>query len=229
MITTVFLFYYWTNEDKRNALFNFNLGYTIFLEILFFGFIYFTKLNSKHIHGATYSVLGTILFFYLFFGFSVLLGFNIFLASIISIKWYYTIIIIGSLITIIITGFSLKLNNNIMRSTINDEKTTKTRDSYIQNLNYLQSTYAHILKKDKINEKLESGYSSTIQKLTNKLNFINPKIIEDQDCNLKMSDSIRTLEDLIKEMKNADSDKVSIQNQITELVEDTIFYLNSLK
>lgn len=229
IITTVFLFYYSTNEESQNLLFKFNLGYTIFLEILFFGFIYFAKLGNKKIPGATYSVLGIILFIYLFFGIAVLLGFNIILINIISVKWYYSTIIIGSILTIILSGFSLMLNNNLVKSTERENKITITRDSYVQNLTYLQNIYANILKENKINEKLESGYSSVIQKLTNKLSFINLKIIENPDCIIRLSDSIGTLDNLIKEMKNSGSDKISIQKQIAELVNDTVFYLNSLK
>ena len=229
IITTVFLFYYWTNEENRTSLFNFNLAYTIFLEILFFGFIFFSKLNSNKILGATYSILGTILSLYLFFGVTVLLSFNIILLDIISIKWYFTSIIAGTLLTIIIYGFSLKLNNNLIRSTHSEANITKSRDSFVQSLNYLQSIYANILVENRINEKLESGYSSIIQKLTNKVSFINPKIIEDTNHNMRLSDSIGNLDHLIKEMRNSGNDKISIQKQITELVDDTIFYLNSIK
>ena len=173
VIVTAFLFFYWTNEESRDSLFKFNLGYSIFLEVLFFWFIYFSKISSRKILGATYSVLGTILFFYLLFGISVLIGFDIVLVNIISIKWYYSTIIIGSLVTVIISGFSLKVNNNLVKSTERDSNITKIRDSYIQSLTYLQNIYANILKENKINEMLESGYSSIIQKLTNKLSFTN--------------------------------------------------------
>jgi len=229
VIATVFLFYYWTNEESRNTLFTFNLVYAIFLEILFFGFIYFAKFNSKKVLGATYSVLGTIISFYLLFGIVILLGFNIFLVYIISIKWYYSTIIIGSLLTFIVSGFSLKLNNNLLKSMERENKITETRDSYIQNLTYLQNAYKNILSENKINEKFESGYSSIIEKLTNKLSFINPKNIENPSCNKKLNDSVDALDKLIKEMKKSDSDKISIHKQITEIVNDSIFYLNSLK
>lgn len=229
IITTLFLFYYWTNEENRTPLFHFNLAFTIFLEILFFGFIYFSKLNSNKILGATYSVLGTIISLYLIFGFIVLLSFNSILLDIVSIKWYFTTITVGTLLTIIVYGFSLKLNNNVISSAQSEVNVTKSRDSFVQNLTYLQSMYANILVENRINEKLESGYSSRIQKLTNKISFINPKIIEDIDHNMRLTDSIGNLDYLIKEMKNSETDKTSIQKQITELVDDTIFYLNSIK
>jgi len=229
VFATVFLFYYLINKESQNSLFLFNLGYTIFLEILFFGFIYFAKLGDNNILGATYSVLGSILIIYLLFGITILLGFNIIYENVIAVKWYYSSIIIGTLLTIILSGFSLKLNNNLVESNKREKKITLSRDSYVQNLTYLQSTYATILMENKIDEKLESGYSSVIQKLTNKLSFIDQKIIENSDCTIRLSDSIGTLENLIKEMKNSELDKTSIQKQITELVNDTIFYLNSLK
>ena len=132
-------------------------------------------------------------------------------------------------LTVIVSGYSLKLNNNLVRLTEKEEKITETRDSYIQNLTYLQNIYANILKENEINEKIESGYSSIIQKLTNKLSFIDPKNIENPNCNKKLSNTVDTLDSLIKEMKKSASDKISIQKQITECVNDTIFYLNSLK
>ncbi|MCB0539378.1 MAG: hypothetical protein KDE33_17820, partial [Bacteroidetes bacterium] len=111
---TVFLFFFWSKEENRTTIFAFNLGYTIFLELLFYGFIYITRFNSKKILGSTYSVLGSILFFYLIFGVAVILVFNLFLVDLISVKWYYSVIVIGTLVGLISTGFTLKLNNNVV-------------------------------------------------------------------------------------------------------------------
>ena len=229
IIVTVFLFYYWSDEENRDALFKFNLGYALFLEILFFGFIHFTKLSSKKILGATYSILGIIVLYYLLFGIAILLVFNILFVHIISTAWYYSFIILGSLIAVVLIGFSLKLNYNVVDSNERREKFTETRTSYVQNLTYLHKSYEAILKDNEIYESFESDYSTIIQKLTNKLSFINPKSIEDPATNQKLTESISALDKLVNEMKDSSSDKTSIQKQITALVNDTIFYLNSLK
>jgi hypothetical protein len=226
---TIFLFLFWTKEENRTALFSFNLAYTIFLELLFYGFIYITRFNSKKILGSTYSVLGSILFFYLIFGIGTILIFNLFLLNLISVKWYYSVIIVGTLIGIISTGFTLKLNNNVVVENEKSEKIFEFQSNLIQELKYLESKYKSELLKKGISESFESEYDSIISKLINKVQFANPKTIENNISYSKIKDSISSIDSQIMEIKKSESDGKVIQSEITEIVNDTIFYINSLK
>jgi hypothetical protein len=226
---TVFLFYYWSKEEDRTTLFAFNLGFTIFLELLFYGFIYTTRFNSKKILGSTYSVLGSILFFYLIFGIVVILVFNLFLVDLISVKWYYSVIVIGTLLGLISTGFTLKLNNNIVIENEKTEKVFASHSALAQELKYIENKYKSELSKKGISESFESEYDSIISKLTNKIQFINPKTIENKNSYSKIKASIGLIDNQITELKKSESDGKVIQAEITEIVNDTIFYLNSLK
>lgn len=226
---TVFLFLYWSKEENRTTLFAFNLGYTIFLELLFYGFIYITRFNSKKILGSTYSVLGSILVFYLIFGITVILIFNLFLLDLISVKWYYSVVIIGTLFGLISTGFTLKLNNNVVVENEKTEKVFASQSTLVQELKYLENKYKSELSKKGISESFESEYDSIISKLTNKIQFVNPKIIENNSSFSKIRASISSIENHITELKKTESDGKAIQSEITEIVNDTIFYINSLK
>ena len=226
---TVFLFMYWSKEENRTSLFAFNLGYTIFLELLFYGFIYITRFNSKKILGSTYSVLGSILFFYLIFGLAAILIFNFLLLDLISVKWYYSVIVVGTLFGLISTGFSLKLNNNVVEKNEKSEKIFETQSTLVQELKYLENQYKSALSKKGLSESFESEFHSIISKLTNKVQFNNPKIIENNLSNSKIKDSISSIKGNIIELKDAESNGKAIQYEITEIVNDTIFYINSLK
>ncbi|MDX9799183.1 MAG: hypothetical protein RBT05_10035 [Bacteroidales bacterium] len=226
---TVFLFLFWSKEENRTALFAFNLGYTIFLELLFYGFIYITRFNSKKILGSTYSVLGSILFFYLIFGLATILIYNLLLLDIISIKWYYSIIIIGTLFGLISTGFTLKLNNNVVGENEKTEEVFESKSTLIQELRYLENKYKSELSKKGLSESFESEYDTVINKLTNKVQFVNPKIIENNNSYSKIKESISSIENIITEFKKSESDGKTIQAKVTEIVNDTIFYINSLK
>lgn len=225
---TVLLFFYWTKAENRTTLFGFNLAYSIFLEILFYGFIYITRLNSKKILGATYSVLGTISFFYILLSIILILSFNIFLLNHISVKWYYTTVIIGTLITIIATGFSLKLNNSIVSQ---DELVTNTLNShsnFLKELKYLEGKYNSTLSEKGITESFESGYNSVIEKLINKFKYVNPKNLENDVTQSRLSKDISTISDHITELKNTETDGLLIHKKITECTDDIINYINSL-
>lgn len=226
---TIFLFLYWSKEENRTALFAFNLGYTIFLELLFYGFIYITRFNSKEILGSTYSVLGSILFIYLIFEIAAILIFNLLLLDLISVKWYYSVIVVGTLFGLISTGFTLKLNNNVVVENEKSETVFESKTTLIQELKYLENKYKSELSKKVLSEMFESEYDSIIRKLTNKVQFVNPKIIDNKKSYLKIKDSISSIENHITELKNSESDGKAIQAEISEIVNDTIFYINSLK
>ncbi|SHE39021.1 hypothetical protein SAMN05444274_101247 [Mariniphaga anaerophila] len=225
---TVFLFLYWSKAESRTTLFAFNLGYTIFLELLFYGFIYITRFSSKKVLGSTYSVLGSILFFYLIFGIAVILIFNLFLLFLISVKWYYSVIVVGTLFGVIATGFTLKLNNNVVVENEKAENVFASQSTLVQKLKYLESKYKSELSKKGISESFESEHDSIISKLTNKIQFGNPKIIENNNSYSKINDSLSAIENNLDELKKVESDGKAIQTEITEIVNDTIFYINSL-
>lgn len=226
---TVFLFLYWSKEENRTALFAFNLGYTIFLELLLYGFIYITRFNSKKIHGSTYSALGSILFFYLIFGITALLIFNLLLLELISVKWYYSVIVVGTLFGLISTGFTLKLNNNVVVKNEKSEKVFESQSVLTQELRYLENKYKSELSKKGLSESFESEYDSIISKLIIKIQFVNPKIIENNNSYSKIKTSIGLIENHITDLKKTESDGKAIQAEITEIVNDTLFYINSLK
>lgn len=229
MAVTVFLFFYWTAEDKRTTLFMFNLGYTLFLEILFYGFIYFTRLGSKKLMGSIYAVLGTVLFFYLLFGFISLLAFNILLLEVVSLKWYYTWIVLGTLGGIIATGFTLKLNSNLMDMENETKQGADMLSGFIQKLKYLEKKYGNLLAEKGLSESFESSYASSISKLLHKITFINPKMLENKAVTEKIKNAIYGIEDAIEEMNAPDAEGKAVQKRISALTDDTLFYLNSLK
>jgi len=229
LIVTVFLFYYWSEAENRTSLFAFNLGYTLFLELVLYGYIYITRFNSKKIIGATYSILGTILFFYFLFGAISILSYNLLIIHLLSVKWYYTLIILGSLIAIIATGFTIKLNNNQVSQDERIDKTSNSLSNMLQELKYLDSSYISALSSKGIKETFESDYDSVIEKLINKINFINPKDFENDFTSSRISSQINTIGQHIAELKKPDSDGQSIHKNIVDCVDDTINFINSLK
>jgi hypothetical protein len=226
---TTFLFFYWTKAENRDTLFAFNLGYSLFLELVFYGFIFITLLNSRKILGATYSVLGTITSIYIFFGIITALGFNIYLLHVISVKWYYSVVILGTLIGIIATVFSLKLNDSLSSEKEHIDAQTKSKSALLKELKYLENSYNTALSTKGMSESFESEYSSVIDKLLNKLKFINPKDLEDDFTSSKISKQLSLLNNYVSEMKKEESDGALIHKQVIVCVDDTISFINSLK
>ncbi len=228
ILVTIFLFFYWSTEENRTSLFAFNLSYAIFLESLFYGFIYIIKLKSKKVLGTTYSILGTVSFFYLLFGIISMLVFNIFLSDLISVMWYYSLIILGTLFSLIFSSFSLKLNNAQVDEAEQLEEQSNLRSSLMQELKYLGKSYISALNEKGLTEKLESGYNSIIEKLENKIRYINPKDFENTRVKSKLKNQIDEINNQITELKRIDSDGVVVQKQIIRSVNNSLDYLNSL-
>jgi hypothetical protein len=228
ILVTIFLFFYWSTEENRTSLFAFNLSYAIFLESLFYGFIYIIKLKSKKVLGTTYSILGTVSFFYLLFGIISMLVFNIFLSDLISVMWYYSLIILGTLFSLIFSSFSLKLNNAQVDEAEELEEQSNLKSSLMQELKYLGKSYISALNEKGLTEKFESGYNSIIEKLENKIRYINPKDFENTRVKSKLKNQIDEINNQVTELKRIDSDGVVVQKQIIRSVNNSLDYLNSL-
>jgi len=226
---TVFLYFYWSTESDRSNLFAFNLTYTIFLELVFFGFIYFTKLNSKEVSGAVYSVLGTILFFYLIFGITTLLSFNLFLLKLVSVKWYYSLLLIGTFLGALFLGFALSLNNSL----ITHNKTTESSDdlhyTILKELERLENVYKTSLSRKGITETFESEYDSAMNKLINKLKFINPKCLDNESTYSELSQRVNLIKNYLTELNYNESDSLSIHQTIIDCINETISFVKPLK
>lgn len=227
IVTTIFLFFYWTSGDTRTSLFAFNLAYTISLELLFFGFIYVKKF-LRDINGAIYSVLATVIVFYVIFGFAALLIFNLFLLHVISVKWYYTFIILGTAIGIIAAGFSMKVNDSLNTDSAS-EIASQSHQRYLQELIYLEQQYKSLLVQKGIKESFESEYDCTISKLVNKLRFIDSERLREDLLNDRINQAINNLRIQISRFHDADDTHEIIRNEIAAIVSDTIFYINSIK
>ncbi len=226
---STFLFFFLSKEENRSSVFAFNLGYTVFLEILFFIFIFTTRLSSKKVHGAIYSVLGTVLVYYLIFGIVILLAFNIFMLELISPKWYYAVIIIGTLTGVIVTGFVYRLNSSMVTKEEESAKVVSVHSSILQKFSHLESIYKSAVAKKGLTESLESNYDSLLEKLINKLRFVSPQLLQDSTVNIKLSNQISVIENLIQQLKEPDSDGQEIQQRLLGTVDDTLSYIKTLK
>ena len=225
LIITIFLFLYLSSQDNRSSSFTFTLIYVCILEILFYGFLFgisATKENKKLL-GASYSVIGTLLLFYLIYGLACVLFYNLLLSDFVSTRIYYSSIIIGSTLFIIILGFVLKLDTNQSESQKQDNFNKKNIRSITEGFELLERKYNRLLKNKSLPDISESTFTSNLQKLTTKIKFLPPNAITDSELTQSLGNIKERLEKLINDFEKSDGNSsISIKNQIDSLINNSI-------
>jgi hypothetical protein len=231
MAVTIALFFYWTPEESRGNLFAFNMVYALFLELLFFGFVYVTKINNRTILSATYSVLGTIVFLYVLFGIASLLLFNLLLLQYLSVKWYFTFILLGTVTGVVAAGFTMQLNRKIVDEGDVKEKFTTKRTDITRELKYMEQKYLATLSEKGLRDHTIAGseYKSVIGKLLIKTRFINFHSDRNTAAFQRVQNAITTLDGHIHQLKEPGTGSDEIIKNISAVVMDTVHYLDSLK
>lgn len=225
VVITIFLFLYLSSQENRSSSFIFTLIYICILEILFYSFLFgvsATKENNKLL-GASYSVIGTLLLFYLIYGLACVLSYNLILSDVISTRIYYSSIIIGSTLFIIILGFVLKLDTSQSESQKQDNYSKKNIRSISEGFELLERKYNRLLKNKQLPDISESTLTTNLQKFTTKIKFLPPNAIADSEFTQSLSNIKERLEKLIDDFEKSDENSsISIKNQIDSLINNSI-------
>jgi len=101
LIVTMILFFV-LGPTEKTTLFYVNLGYALFLEAIFLGYLRFARLDSAETTGAFYSVVGVYSTYYIIIGFIIMMVYTLGLAEIIVLKYYVSTLAVFTLAWIIV-------------------------------------------------------------------------------------------------------------------------------
>lgn len=111
---TAFLFFFLSTDPEKSTLFWVNLGYALFLELLFFVYIGFIRLRAGKpgLTAVFYPAAGNILVSYLIIGVAIMLAYNLWLCEKIPFNYYVAALIVITVIAIVLMGFILKADRH---------------------------------------------------------------------------------------------------------------------
>jgi len=215
-VVTIFLFYYLSEEKTRSSLFVFNLAYICFLELLFFGYIALIKYSKVHTN-AIYAAGGSLIISYIVIATVIVISYNLFLNQFLANKFYISIIVIGTTLTIILYGFLIKLDTHHTTNEEINKSKRLTLQSIIQNFELLQGKFER--------EKNQSGFANSMEKLTSKLKYLPPSATENNKFLSTIQNYEQDLKQLINKLETSESEsakevKENIDNAVSAVVSE---------
>ena len=108
---TVTLFFMFKPE-KPTTLFYINLGYTVFLEIVFFGYLNLWYAKVKEFSTPFLAVFGVYAAFYAIIGTIWMFGYSLILSYFIPLKIYIAVLIVITLLWIILSVLTAQTDSN---------------------------------------------------------------------------------------------------------------------
>lgn len=223
-VVTIFLFYYLSEEKTRSSLFVFNLVYICFLELLFF--CYIALINYSKVHtNAIYAAGGSLIISYIIIAIVIVITYNLFLNQFLSKKLYFSTIIIGTTLTIIVYGFLIKLDTHHKTNEEIDKSKRLTLQSIIQNFELLQGKFERTLRSKNIIEINQSGFANSMEKLTTKIKYLPPSASGNNNFLSTIQYYEQDLKELINKLETSESEtakevKENIDNTISVVVSE---------
>jgi hypothetical protein len=229
ILMTATLFFMFRPENC-SALFYLNLGYTIFLEAIFFGYINVIYRKIKEFSTPFVAVFGIYSLYYVIVGAGWMLLYSLVLSHFFSLKIYIAALIVLTLLWIIISVLTAQADSHYKETVdkLNDRQ--YTLEYYTQKITLLASRYDKLCEEKGIRYATESNNRTVLDRLKGKMSFLTPNVLNSETARSQLNAMLDKCEDIIEETSLASEDTlVEWEKKMSRFVNNSIDELNMLK
>lgn len=225
LTTTLFFMF---RPLETTALFYINLGYVIFLEAVFFGYMNFVfRKKTESLSTPFYAIFGIYSFYYVLIGIIWLVLFSLAIVHFAPLKVYIAGIILLTLVWIILSLLIAQADTNYKQSTDQMADQRQCCDLYIQKMNMLYSNFSQAYRAKAIeNEDMIAAVGRF------KLKFATlPPCTFSNAASVSQMNSIQgKFEHLIEQLEDASEDHIEgINKKIIRFAESSCAELDMIK
>jgi hypothetical protein len=226
---TVVLFLMFQPEQPT-ALFYLNLGYTIVLEMVFFGYLNLLYSKAKGISTPLLAIFGVYDIYYVLFGTIWMFLYSLLLSNFVSLKVYIAALVVLTLIWILISVLTAQTDSNYKQTIDKLKNDGQTLNFYVQKITLLASRYENLCAEKGIIYKTDSNNKTALDRLKNKISFLTPNVLQNEATVAQLSSLLSKCETIIEETENATPDLYkNTQNKMQRFVNDAVAELDMLK
>ncbi|MCL1934155.1 MAG: hypothetical protein FWF53_10150 [Candidatus Azobacteroides sp.] len=225
-ITLFFMF----KPHETTALFYLNLGYTIFLEAVFFGYLNLLYAKVKEFSSPFLAVFGVYAIYYVVIGFVCMLAYSLILSHFLPIKFYVAALMVLTLLWIIISVLTAQTDSNYKETVEKLKDDTHTLNFYTQKINLLANRYEKLCTEKGLKYETDSNNRTTLDRLKGKISFLTPNILNNDTAVSQLTSLFNKCEDIIEETESATDDTlVEAQKKMQRFVDNAIAEIDMLK
>ncbi|MDR1406544.1 MAG: hypothetical protein LBJ23_00685 [Tannerella sp.] len=187
-------------------LFYLNLGYTILLEAIFFGYIDLSYRKITTFSTPFPAVFGIYSLYYVIIGASWMLLYSLALAPLFPINIYIAALIVLTLIWIVLSVLTAQVDSHHKATTDRLNERKYTLEHYTQKTAMLASRYEKLCAEKGIRYATESNNRTALDRLKEKIRFLTPNVLNSDTARAQLNAMLDRCEEIIEETALASGD-----------------------
>jgi hypothetical protein len=230
VIAIIIALFFMFKPKETTALFYFNLGYTILLEAVFFGYLNLLYAKVKEFSTPLLAVFGVYAVYYVIIGFVFMLVYSLILSPFLPIKFYIAALMILTLLWVILSVLTAQTDSNYKETVEKLKDDTHTLNFYTQKINLLTNRYEKLCVERGLKYETDSNNRTTLDRLKGKINFLTSNVLSSDTAVSQLTSLFNKCEDIIEETESATEDKlVEVQKKMQRFVDNAIAEIEMLK
>ncbi|MDR0726009.1 MAG: hypothetical protein LBF59_08405 [Prevotellaceae bacterium] len=226
---TVTLFFMFRPENCT-VLFYLNVGYTVLLEAIFFGYINLLYRKITAVSTPFIAVFGIYSLYYVIAGAGWMTLYSLILSHIFSLKIYIAALIILTLLWIIISVLTMQADNRFKEAGDKLNERRHTLEYYTQKIALLASRYEKLCEEKGIHYATESNNRTVLDRLKSKIGFLTPNVLNNEMFYSQLTAMLDRCETIIEETALAPEDALpEWEKKMYRFVNNSIDELDMLK
>ena len=229
VIVTAALFLMFKPE-KITALFYINLGYTVSLEVIFFGYLNLLYTKVKEFSTPFLAVFGVYALFYVIIGFICMLVYALLLSNSVPIKFYIAALMILTLLWITLSVLTAQTDSHYKEGVKKLKDDGKTLHFYAQKIDLLANRYATLCAEKELKYDTDSNNRTVVDRLKGKMSFLTPNILGNDTAVSQLTSMLNRCEEIMEETELATEEQLAVlQKKMKRFVDNAVAEIDMLK
>lgn len=189
--------------EEPTTLYWINLGFGIFWEFIFFGWMSLSRSDTSVVSSVFKAVSGGMSLYYVFISFIIMLVYTIGLAEQIHIKWYLSVLAVLTIIWYVLGSLVAHYDN-----VISDKQDSLNESSAIVALNSSKMSQLavrcnQIYKNHETKYVTEANIKNPVERLSQKFQFITPNVLRNSMAVSQLNMMINTCDELLDNLEDS--------------------------
>ena len=230
--TTIGMFFL-LKPQETTSLFWINLFYTVFLEVVFFGYINVLHLKTKDLSSPFYAVFGAYCFYYIILGLVCMVGYTFMVKFIYAPetnKAYIAALMNITLLWVIVSVITAQTDSNYKQTVVELKERGQSLNFFTQKIALLASRYEKLCAEKGLKYETQSSNRVELDRLKGKISFLTPNVFNNDTAVAQITALFGKCEDLIDEMEEASAEKApTVQKKMQRFVDNAVSELDMVK
>jgi hypothetical protein len=226
---TATLFFMFRPADCT-ALFYLNLGYTVWLEVVFFGYIHLLYRGIPRTSTPFLALFGIFSLFYVVAGGVWMVGYSLALAWVLPLKVHVAVLIVLTLTWIVVSVLTARSDSNYKATVDVLDDRRRTLEYYTRRITLLASRHEKLREERGIPHETHSNNRTPLDRLKVKIGFLTPNVLNSETTRSRLDEMLDKCEALIEETALAPEDALQErEKKMTRFVNNAIDEVEMMK